>query len=148
MSKSFVAGFVCVVLSMLTTGCTMPDYIKTVDTNPICWDYPVSIIYDNSDTLSLVNLSVVVRYNDDFKDDKIDVTMHLSTPDVYQCREQISLSLMRPYFGTAVQSSESLFYRENCCLNSRGNYIFTIIPSRSMRGIEAVGIEIDRDGKR
>lgn len=106
------------------------------------WTKPVSIVYSNDDTESLRDISVALRYNDKFKDDTLTVTLHTSLPDVHQCREQVLLHLKRDYHATAVTASEVIPYRADCLLEQRGDYIFTITPCRTVKGVEAVGIEI------
>ncbi len=115
-----------------------------VATDPHCWIRGESIIYNNSDTVSLVNISVSLRYNNSFRSDTLSVTVQTSLPDARQCIEPVVLHLAREYSATAVVSSESVLYRSSCRLAQMGEYIFTITPRSAVKGIEAVGIQIDR----
>lgn len=130
--------------SLVAVSCGTRGYIDMVATDPFCWDKGESIIYNNCDIVSLVNISVSLRYNNSFKSDTLSVTVHTSLPDARQCIEPVTLHLAKEYSATAVVSSESVLYRSSCRLAQKGEYIFTITPHSAVKGIEAVGIQIDR----
>ena len=130
------------IVALLMVGCSKPAYVDMQAVDPNCWDRAVSIFYENEDVESLHNLSVVLRYNNDFQADTLSVVVHTSLPDAHQFREQVILHLAREYSSTAVTSSELVPYRADVQLNQKGCYIFTITPTRAVEGIEAVGIGI------
>lgn len=118
------------------------SYIDMQPVDAYNWHKPVSIIYDNSDTVSMRSIAIALRYNESFKSDTLTVKVQTSLPAAFQYSESILLRLRREYKATAMTASECVGYRENCLLSERGCYIFTITPCRNVSGIEAVGIEI------
>ena len=128
------------IVALLMVGCSKPAYVDMKVVDPNCWDSAVSIFYENEDVESLRNLSIALRYNNDFQSDTLSVMVHTSLPDVHQFCERVTLHLAREYSSTAVTSSELVPYRADVQLNQKGCYIFTITPSRAVEGIEAVGI--------
>lgn len=135
---------VVLLVTMLCMGCGRRGEVHT-DMLPVDvygWQEPVSIVYENNDTTSLCDIAVALRYNDSFMSDTLSVVIHTSLPDAHQTRERVVLGLDRSYRATALTASQSVGYRENCQLSQRGCYIFTITPCRTVRGIEAVGVEI------
>lgn len=139
MLKVAVVALVAVVVS-----CGRDNYVDMVAVDPHSWQNQVSIIYDNQDTVSLATISVALRYNSNFKSDTLAVMLHTSLPDVYQCQERVTLHLAKEYAASAVVRSESVPYRSSCLLSKKGEYIFTIKPLSAVKGVEAVGIQIDR----
>lgn len=130
---------------LFAVGCSADRYVDMIPVNLHSWDKSVSILYDNADTLSLCNISVALRYNSDFAADTLSVMVQVSLPDAYQSCEKVTLCLDRPYKAAAVTGSELTSYRRGCCLDQRGYYIFTITPCSAVKGIEAVGIGIDKE---
>ena len=129
------------ILVLVMVGCSN-GYVDMAAVDPDCWHKSVSIFYNNEDISSLRSLSVALRYNSDFESDTLSVVVHTSLPDVHQFSEKVTLHLGRDYSAAAVTDSELIPYRENCLLNQKGCYIFTITPCRVVKGIEAVGIGI------
>lgn len=123
-------------------GCTSKSHIDMQPVDVFGWNRPVSIIYENNDTNTLRTIAIAMRYNSNFDTDTLSVDIHTSLPDVHQCKERVVLHFKHDYHASAVTSSESSPYRHNCLLNQSGCYIFTITPCRTVKGVEAVGIEI------
>ena len=72
-------------------SCGKDAYVDMKAVDPDCWERSVSIFYENEDTESLHNLSVALRYNNDFEADTLSVVVHTSLPDAHQFREQFML---------------------------------------------------------
>ena len=132
---------------IVSAGCTS-SYIDMQPVDVYGWSKPVSIVYSNSDTTSLKDIAIAVRYNDYLRADTLSVDIQTSLPDVHQHKERIVLHLKRDYKATAITASESVPYRNACTLSQSGHYIFTITPCRTVKGVEAVGIDIKQNGKR
>ena len=130
------------IVALLLVSCGEAAYVDMKAVDPDCWERSVSILYENEDTTALRNLSVALRYNNDFEADTLSVVVHTSLPDAHQFREQFTIHLKRDYSSTAVTDSELVPYRDSSLLGQRGCYIFTITPCRTVKGVEAVGIGI------
>lgn len=133
---------IAILAVVVSIGCTSKSHIDMQPVDVFDWNRPVSIIYENSHTESLRTIAIAMRYNSNFDTDTLSVDIHTSLPDVHQCKERVVLHFKRDYHASAVTSSESIAYRHNCSLNQSGCYIFTITPCRTVKGVEAVGIEI------
>ena len=143
--------FLVIVVALLALSCGRVGSTLFVDMHSVdlhCWSKPVTILYQNCDTLTLRDIAVALRYNDNFEDDTLSVVIQTSLPDVHQFREKVVLHLKREYTASAVTSSESVPYRSSSLLGDDGYYMFTITPLRAVEGVEAVGIEISDNGKR
>lgn len=146
--RSVVLAAVAVVAAV---GCLAPQRVEMSAVNPREWREPESVLFENNDTLSLRRLSIALRYNHNFKQDTLSVQVNVSLPDARQFSECVTLRIDgNGRASSPFAMSESVAYREHSLLSQRGSYIFTISPLYAVRGIEAVGIEVETetDGKR
>lgn len=101
------------------------------------WSEAAHFSVDNDDTLSLRDLSVVVRYNRELKADSITVAITTLTPDSLRLDERFTLHVPRT---NEVRAVERIFpYRRNARFMRPGIYRFTISPADEIIGVESVG---------
>lgn len=130
------------VLAIAMYGCLAPQNTQMVGVDMQSWDSVESITYDNSDTLSLRNINIALRYNDNFKQTTLPLKVAITTPDARHFEEEIVLVLHHPRTALTVATTESLPYRADVLLNQKGHYTFSFEPQTAVRGLEAVGIEL------
>ena len=126
-------------------GCIAPQPVVMSDTDPHGWSEPVTLTVRNDDTLSLRTLSVVLRYNGDFRCDSLPLDIAVSLPDAEQFAEHVVLRPEYPYSPAAVSATENIVWRRRSTLGQSGWYLFTIRPVQPVRGVEAVGINIEKE---
>ncbi len=130
------------VVAIAFCSCLAPQNAKMVCVDMQSWSSAESVAYDNSDTLSLRNLNIAVRYNDNFKQATLPLRIVITTPDARIFEEIVELQVHHPNTALAVATMESLPYRSDVLLNQQGTYTFSFEPQSAVRGVEAVGIEI------
>ncbi len=133
---------VAVVLAMAMYGCLAPQNTQMVGVDMRSWESAESITYDNNDTLSLRNINIALRYNDNFREATLPLKITITTPDARNFEESIVLQLHHPRTALTVATIESLPYRADVLLSQKGCYTFSFEPLSKVRGIEAIGIEI------
>lgn len=126
-------------------GCIAPQPAVVAEVDPRGWDEPVTLVVRNDDTLSLRTLSVVLRYNGDFRCDSLPLDITVLRPDAGRFAERVVLHPCYPYSPAAVAATENIAYRRRSVLDRGGWYLFTIRPVQPVRGIEAVGINIEKE---
>lgn len=126
-------------------GCIAPQSVVMSDVDPQGWYEPVTLTVRNEDTLSLRTLSVVLRYNGDFRCDSLPLDIAVSLPDAGQFAEHVVLRPDYPYSPAAVATTENIAYRRRSVLDQGGYYLFTIRPAQPVRGVVAVGINIEKE---
>lgn len=105
------------------------------------WSNPVSVTYHNSDTTSLRNLSLTLHVNRLYEEEQIDVEVCMMSPDSLRYTELIALPTYPQWANPATLTTDvEVPYREGVKLRCEGEYIVTITPHRTMRGVEAVGM--------
>ncbi len=115
-------------------------YMTNVDMQS--WSRSESLAYDNNDTLSLRNLNIAIRYNDNYKASSLPLKLAISTPDERCFVDTLTLQLSHPTTAVALSTTESIPYRTDVLLKQRGAYIFAFEPLTEIEGIEAIGIEL------
>ena len=90
--------FLVIVVALLALSCGRVGSTLFVDMHSVdlhCWSKPVTILYQNSDTLSLRDIAVALRYNDNFEDDTLSVVIQTSLLLPLSCEPaRVSLSLL------------------------------------------------------
>ena len=130
------------VLAMAMCSCLAPQNTQMVGVDVQSWDSAESVVFDNNDTLSLRNINIALRYNDNFKQATLPLKVAITTPDARHFEEEIVLALHHPRTALTVATIESLPYRADVLLNQKGLYTFSFEPKSAVRGVEAIGIEL------
>lgn len=133
---------VALFLAMAMCSCLAPQNTQMVGVDMQSWSSAESIIFNNSDTLSLRNINITLRYNDNFKLASLPLKVVVTTPDARNFEEEIVLTLHHPRTALTVATTESLPYRADVVLSQKGLYTFSFEPQSAVRGVEAVGIEL------
>lgn len=132
---------VVALLAVVMCSCLAPQNSLMVGVDVNSWSAPESLIYENSDTLTLRNLNIAVRYNKDFDKAVLPLKIAVTTPDERCFEEVVELRLQRSDRSFIATTIESLPYRTNVQLNQKGYYTFSFEPLEEIRGVEAIGIE-------
>ena len=129
------------VLAIATSSCLAPQNSLMVGVDMRSWSGAESLNYDNDDTISLRNLDIALRYNDNFKQAVLPLKIAVTTPDARYFEERVELQLQHPSTALSVATTECVPYRADVQLSQRGCYTFTFEPQSEVRGVEAVGIK-------
>ena len=130
------------VLAMAMCSCLAPQNTQMVGVDVWSWDSAECITHENSDTISLRNINIALRYNDNFKQATLPLKVAITTPDARHFEEEVILPLHHPRTALTVATTESLPYRADVLLNQKGIYTFSFEPQSAVRGIEAIGVEL------
>ena len=134
---------VVIVCAVAFVGCIAPQNAIMVGVDLKSWSKAESIIYENSDTTSLRNLNIALRYNDNFRQTTLPLKVTITTPDARYFEEEVTLQLERPNMAIAVTATESIPYRTDVLLNQSGYYTISFEPLSEVRGVEAIGVEFN-----
>lgn len=132
-----------VVLAMAMCSCLVPQNSLMVGVDMRSWESAESITYDNNDTLSLRNINIALRYNDNFREATLPLKIGITTPDARHFEEVVELRLSHPSTALTVATTESLPYRADVLLNQKGCYTFSFEPQTEVQGVEAIGVEFN-----
>ena len=139
----FLGRIVAIFVTIAFTGCLAPQNAIMVGVDLRAWNKAESLIYENSDTVSLRNLNITLRYNEDFRQTALPLKIAITTPDARYFEEEVTLQLSRPNMAMAITATESIPYRTDVLLNQKGFYTISFEPLSEVRGVEAIGIEFN-----
>ena len=106
------------------------------------WDQPVTVAYENTDTTSLYDMSVVLHVSPRFDMEHISFDIEILSPDSMRMREQVALAVVdndtvsADAYGKDVEAP----YRRRVRLSRKGAYTVTLTPSEPVSEVEAAGV--------
>lgn len=117
---------------------------RVVNVNPTGWmsrDTAV-ITYPNPDTMNLTDISLIVRFDETFKENALNLRILSITPDSSSYFSEDFHVKLNGLPNTNNKHSEIVIpYRNNVTLDRPGSYTFKITHSgNEIRGINAIGI--------
>ena len=125
-------------------GCTQPFRSNAADTDPVSWKDPAGIVLANADTTSLRDLTLFLRCNDRFAEDTLTVRIATVTPDSLRFGEWFLLVIPHPKGPAALMREAAIPYRRRIRLTQHGDYRCSVTPVRPVRGVEAVGVDLQQ----
>ena len=112
------------------------------DVNALGGGAPATIVVTNTDTTTLRDMDLFLRYDDRMDEDTLTVRIAVVTPDSLRHEEAFRLVLPAAHTPAALSREADLPYRRRIRFARTGDYCITVTPGRPVKGIEAVGINI------
>ncbi len=129
-------------LVALTGGCTAPHYSVAVDLEDAVWRDTVLLPIENVDTMTGRTLRLFFRCEADFREDSLQTTIAVTTPDSLRYEEPFMLRFRQEESPAALQREIVVRYRSHVVFDRRGTYRLEVVPQHEVEGIEAIGINI------
>ena len=132
---------VVVAMAMVVVSCKETQHsVKMHDMETSAWGAVEEFVYDNSDSLSKRDLSIVVRYGSGYVADSVNVRVLTISPDSMVVEEPFTLRI--PRIKEVRPMEQTFLYRRNVVLGRKGEYRFRITPDTLVEGISSVGIMV------
>lgn len=125
-------------------GCLSPHRSAVADVDPREWSEAVEVRIANSDTLTACDLWFVVRCDAAYAGGPLEVEVTTVAPDSLRLTERFTAQLARPHGPSPLMRDTAVLYRRQAVLRREGDYRIAIRPCRPVRGIEAVGISVEK----
>ena len=130
-----------VALSALCVACNEPQHsIDMHDMDEAVWSNAEEFTYDNQDSLSKRDISIVVRYGSDYVADSVSLRILAISPDSLVTEEPFTLRI--PRIKEVRPEEQTFLYRKDVVLGRCGEYTFRITPDTLVEGISSVGLMI------
>lgn len=130
-----------VALSALCVACNEPQHsIEMHDMDEAVWSNAEEFTYDNQDSLSKRDISIVVRYGSDYVADSVNLRILAISPDSLVTEEPFTLRI--PRIKEVRPEEQTFLYRKDVVLGRCGEYTFRITPDTLVEGISSVGLMI------
>ena len=118
--------------ALLAGSCVSPHQSAVTDVNPARWDSRAEIRLPNADTVSLRDAVIFLRCNDRFAEDSL------------RFGEWFLLVIPHPKGPAALMREAAIPYRRRIRLTQHGDYRCSVTPVRPVRGVEAVGVDLQQ----
>ena len=122
--------------------------VEVSDTENDRWSTVEEFYYDNVDTLTRRDISIVVRYGHGYTADSVAMSILSISPDSMVLEEPFTLRI--PRLGDMRPAEHTFLYRRNVLLSKEGRYTFRLKPDAVVEGIGSVGLvisEVKREGE-
>lgn len=130
-----------VALSALCVACNEPQHsIEMHDMDEAVWSNAEEFTYNNQDSLSKRDISIVVRYGSDYVADSVSLRILAISPDSLVTEEPFTLRI--PRIKEVRPEEQTFLYRKDVVLGRCGEYTFRITPDTLVEGISSVGLMI------
>ena len=139
----FAAG-IALLAATAGSGCVTPHQSTAADVNPARWDSPSEIVIPNADTLTLRDMGLYLRCNERFGEDTLTLRIAVFTPDSLRYEEPFTLAIPPTTAPASLAREAAVPYRSRVVFARTGDYRIRITPSRPVRGVEAIGINIQK----
>ena len=138
------AGHIAAVAAALLAGsCVSPHQSAVTDVNP-AGGLAGRNRLPNADTVSLRDAVIFLRCNDRFAEDTLTVRIATVTPDSLRFGEWFLLVIPHPKGPAALMREAAIPYRRRIRLTQHGDYRCSVTPVRPVRGVEAVGVDLQQ----
>lgn len=130
-----------IIIAAIVTSCNQTNHkVEMHDMEACVWSTAEEFVYNNSDSLSQRDISIVVRYGNDYVADS--VAMHILTisPDSMVVEEPFMLRI--PRIKEVRPEEQTFIYRRNVVLSRKGEYHFRLTPDSLVEGISSIGIMV------
>lgn len=125
---------------LFTVACTAPEESYVTDVKHFDPDHTALVKVKNPQGGARGELKIFLRADDRFQEDSLTLKIVTYTPDSLRTEELHRLILPRGKRINALKSVIEIPYRRGVELREQGHYYFALTPTRSVEGIEAVGL--------
>lgn len=139
--RSLYAATLAVALSGVG-GCWSDRIDLAIDVDPEQWQTGVDFIVPNADSLRLHDALLFLRCNERMTDDTLSLRIVVTTPDALRSEEMVHMAVDRHSLPVALRRESVAPYRSRIRFARSGDYRFTVVPVRPIRGVEAVGLTV------
>ncbi len=139
-----VIGIVCLIITL--SACSiMPDKVVMRDVDVNNWHKTISLEFDNK-TEQERDLSIMLHVNSRYEAKNIALQIKMYSPDSLCYSEEVFLpSSIEWHLPTASSTDVEIPYRHNVSLKHKGKYMFEITPLECISGVEAAGINFQKN---
>jgi hypothetical protein len=132
---------ILVVCTALAVSCNEQQHsVAMHDIETDAWSTSEEFTYNNTDSLSKRDISIVVRYGKGYTADSVGLRILAISPDSLVTAEPFTLRI--PRIKEVRPEEQTFLYRKDVVLGRCGEYKFHITPDTLIEGISSVGIVI------
>ncbi len=135
-------GLFALILAVGLGGCIASQSSVVENVNASGWRETKEITMMNSDTVTLRDLDIFMRYHPTLSPISFNISIESIAPDSTSCVEEITIYLDTSPDGRGVAKLSSHPYRKDVLWRQVGEYRLLITPTTTVEGIEAIGVNV------
>ncbi|MFI3332960.1 MAG: hypothetical protein SNI51_03055 [Rikenellaceae bacterium] len=120
-------------------GDTTKSLAEITEVKPSGWYTPAEITFEVSDTTSLFDMQILLRYDSYISADSVELMVSTTAPDGVMWSDEFTIGV--PAGEHSLQIIEKS-YRKSIMWGQAGEYRVSLHPMHLYRGISAVGVNI------
>lgn len=124
-------------------GCMRTETVMTADIDPLGWTAQDTLRFEvvNSDTLSRRDISILFRFDNNFAERQIPLTVRVTTPDSLWYEEGFTAVLRNRVRANNDFREAVAAYRSDVVLSREGVYVFEVVNAgKEVGGLWGAGI--------
>lgn len=132
---------ILLMLLLVTVACgSTGRSVEVHDVDSEAWYAVEEYKFNNEDSLSLRDISIVLRYNKGYVADSLPLSVLTISPDSLLFEEHFTLHI--PRLADMRPEEHTFLYRRDVKLQRKGSYTFRLTPLTPTKGIASVGIVV------
>lgn len=134
------------VIALLATACAeRPVGAVVVDTPRGVWyeGESVGLEYENSDTVGLYNVGVVLRREAPKSDESVKLAVRVESPSGKRYDNFVVLPVVERHSGGSFAESTGEWV-ESALFGELGIYRFTLTPTKDLKGVWTAGVKVEK----
>ena len=136
-----------VACALVTISCKEQAHsVEMHDIKTDTWSTSEEFAYNNADSLSKRDISIVVRYGNGYIADSVSLRILAISPDSLVVEEPFTLHI--PHIGDLRPEEQTFLYRRNVVLSRKGEYLFRLMPDTIVEGISSIGIMVSEPAEK
>ena len=140
--RRFRSLLVAIAILFVAVACVSEGRSVEVHDQPkSLWASSEEFYYENEDTLSMRDISIVLRYDRGEVADSVALNIMTISPDSMIVDEPFVLHV--PRLGDLRPAEQTFLYRRNVVLSRPGRYLFRLRPTGVVEGVSSVGIVVN-----
>ncbi len=128
--------------ALLAGSCLSARVSTAVDVDTRAWRRAATFVLPNSDTAALRDLRLFLRCDERFAEDTVTFRITVTTPGRLRFEELFLAATPRTQSSAALLGERIIPYRRAVRFAETGDYRISIAPLRTLKGVEAVGLDI------
>ena len=130
---------------LLLCGCLSPHQSAADSTSVLSWEQgaPAVIRFDNSDTLSPRDISIILHHDSKTAPDSVTLFISAVSPDSICRRDTVTVHIGRNPLSNDIRPTVQTILPATT-LPETGTYLFEIAPSEPTRGIWGAGLDFTK----
>lgn len=123
--------------ALVMVSCISNHTATVVDTPPMDWSESVGLLFENKDSVSKVDVNLIVYYTVEAPDSAL-LAVRVTSPDGYRAEDTVMCYL--PKRRSMDYCEREIPYRRATVLRHTGDYKIEFTPLDTLDGVWAVGV--------